>query len=154
MKAIATFFSFLWRGLDALRKVLHLIVLLVVFGVILAVLSPHIPVVPTSAALVIAPQGALVEQLSGDPFERAVAEAYGSGNAETLVRDLVEAIEAAKKDERIKVLVLDLGGMSGGGIAKLEELAAAVRDFRATGKRVVALGEGYDQAQYYLAANA
>ncbi|MFL6620137.1 MAG: signal peptide peptidase SppA [Povalibacter sp.] len=154
MKAIATFFSFLWRGLDALRKVLHLIVLLVVFGVILAVLSPHIPVVPTSAALVIAPQGALVEQLSGDPFERAVAEAYGSGNAETLVRDLVEAIEAAKKDERIKVLVLDLGGMSGGGIAKLEELAAAVRDFRATGKRVIALGEGYDQSQYYLAANA
>jgi protease-4 len=52
------------------------------------------------------------------------------------------------------VLVLDLGGMSGGGIAKLEELAAAVREFRATGKRVVALGEGYDQSQYYLAANA
>ena len=154
MKAIATIFAFLWRALDALRKVLHLIVLLVVFGVVVALLSPSIPIVPTSAALVIAPQGALVEQLSGDPFERVVAEAYGSGHAETLVRDLVEAIEAAKKDARIKVLVLDLGGMSGGGIAKLEELATAVRDFRSTGKRVVALGEGYDQAQYYLAANA
>jgi protease-4 len=154
MKAISTIFTFLWRALDALRKVLHLIVLLVVFGIIVAVVSPNIPLVPSSAALVIAPQGALVEQLSGDPFERAIAEAYGSGNAETLVRDLIEAIEAAKKDERIKVLVLDLGGMSGGGIAKLEELAAAVREFRATGKRVVALGEGYDQSQYYLAANA
>jgi protease IV len=154
MKAISTIFTFLWRALDALRKVLHLIVLLVVFGIIVAVISPNIPLVPASAALVIAPQGALVEQLSGDPLERAIAEAYGSGNAETLVRDLIEAIEAAKKDERIKVLVLDLGGMSGGGIAKLEELAAAVRDFRATGKRVVALGEGYDQSQYYLAANA
>ncbi|HKE96881.1 MAG TPA: signal peptide peptidase SppA [Povalibacter sp.] len=154
MKTIASIFSFLWRLLDGLRKVMHLIVLLVMFAIFFAVLSPRIPIVPQSAALVIAPQGALVEQLSGDPLERAVAEVYGSGRAETLVRDLVDAIEAAKKDSRIKVLVLDLGNMSGGGIAKLEELATAVRDFRASGKRVVALGEGYDQSQYYLAANA
>jgi protease-4 len=154
MKAIASVFAFLWRSLDALRKVLHLLVLLVVFGVVIAVLSPRIPTVPQSAALVIAPQGALVEQLSGDPLQRAVAEAYGQGNAETLVRDLVEAIEAAKQDEHIKVLVLDLANMSGGGIAKLEEVATAIRDFRSSGKPVIALGEGYDQSQYYLAANA
>lgn len=154
MKTIATIFAFLWRSLDALRKVLHLIVLLVVFVIVLAVLSPAIPIVPHSAALVIAPQGVLVEQLSGDPFERAVAEVSGTGNAETLVRDLVDAIEAGKKDERIKALVLDLGSMTGGGVAKLEELAIAVRDFRASGKKVIALGEGYDQSQYYLAANA
>ena len=150
MKTIATIFSFLWRSLDALRKVLHLIVLLVVFVVVLALLSPPVPLVPHSAALVIAPQGMLVEQLSGDPFERALAEVYGTGNAETLVRDLVDAIEAGKKDDRIKALVLDLGNMAGGGVAKLEELAVAVRDFRASGKKVIALGEGYDQSQYYL----
>jgi protease IV len=154
MKTIASIFSFLWRALDGLRKVLHLIVLLVVFAVLIAVLSPSIPIVPQSAALVIAPQGALVEQLTGDPLERAVAEVYGTGNAETLVRDLVEAVEAARKDPRIKALVLDLGAMSGGGIAKLEELASAVREFRASGKRVIAIGEGYDQSQYYVAANA
>lgn len=154
MKVLAAIFGFLWKALDALRKVLHLIVLLVIFGVLLVLLSPNNPIVPSSAALVIAPQGALVDQLSGDPFERAVAEAYGYGRAETLIRDLTEAIEAAKKDERIKVLVLDLSNMSGGGIPKLSELANAVRDFRATGKRVVALGEAYDQSQYYLAANA
>lgn len=154
MKSIATILGFFWRLLDGIRKALHLIVLLVVFGILVAVLSPRIPIVPQSAALVIAPQGALVEQLSGDPLERAVAEASGQGNAETLVRDLVDAIEAGKKDERIKLLVLDLGGMAGGGIAKLEEVAAAIRDFRAAGKRVIALGEAYDQSQYYLAANA
>lgn len=154
MKAIAAVFGFLWRLLDSLRKVLHLILLLVLFGILLVVLSPRIPIVPQSAALVVAPQGALVEQLAGDPLQRAVAEASGQGNAETLVRDVVDAIEAGKKDERIKVLVLDLGNMAGGGIAKLEEVAVAVRDFRAAGKRVIALGESYDQSQYYLAANA
>ena len=154
MKAIATFFRVVWRSLDALRKVLHLVVLLLLFGILLVVVSPAAPVVPDKAALVIAPQGALVEQLAGDPFERAVAEAYGQGTAETLVRDLTDAIEAAQKDQRIKTLVLDLGNMSGGGISKLEEVAIAVRKFRAAGKRVIAVGEAYDQGQYYLAANA
>ena len=73
MKYITAFFLFVWRGLDGLRKVLHLILLLVVFGVLLVALSPSMPIVPQRAALVLAPQGAIVEQLAGDPFERAVA---------------------------------------------------------------------------------
>jgi protease IV len=154
MKAIAAFFTFVWRALDALRKVLHLIVLLVMFLLIGAALSPSVPIVPHKAALVIEPQGALVEQLAGDPFDRAIAELYGQQRAETLVRDLTDAIEAAKTDKRIEVLVLDLGHMASGGVAKLEEVAAAIRDFRTSGKKVIAFGEGYDQAQYYLAAQA
>jgi protease IV len=154
MTAVGNFFRFLWSALDALRKVLHLIVLLLLFLVIVAALSPSVPHVPRQAALVLAPQGALVEQLAGDPFERALAEVSGQGRAETLLRDLIDAVQAAKKDDRIKVLVLDLGSMFGGGMAKLEELSAAIRDFRAAGKKVIALGEGYNQAQYYLAAHA
>ena len=154
MKAIAAFFSFVWRTLDALRKVLHLIVLLVLFLGIAAALSPSIPIVPHKTALVIAPQGTLVEQLAGDPFDRALAELYGQQRAETLVRDLTDAIEAAKTDDRVAALVLDLGHMAGGGVAKLEEVAAAIRDFRGSGKKVFAFGEGFDQAQYYIAAQA
>lgn len=154
MKAIAGILGFIWRGLDGVRKVLHLIVLLILFMVIGAALSPSIPIVPSKAALVLAPQGALVEQLSGDPFERAVAEAYGQNRPETLLRDLVDTVDAAAKDKRIELMVLDLGGMSGGGIAKMEELAQAIQRFRAAGKKVFAFGESYDQTQYYLAAQA
>jgi len=154
MKAIATFFGFVWRALDTLRKVMHLIVLLVLFLGLAAALSPTIPIVHHKTALVIAPQGTLVEQLAGDPFDRAVAELYGQQRAETLVRDLTDAIEAAKTDKRVAALVLDLGHMAGGGVAKLEEVAAAIRDFRTSGKKVFAYGEGFDQAQYYLAAQA
>jgi protease IV len=154
MKALATIFGFLWRVLDTLRKVMHLIVLLVLFLGIGAAISPSIPIVPHKTALVIAPQGTLVEQLAGDPFDRAVAELYGQQRAETLVRDLTDAIEAAKTDKRVEALVLDLGHMAGGGVAKLEEVAAAIRDFRTSGKKVYAFGEGFDQAQYYIAAQA
>jgi protease IV len=154
MKYIAVFFAFVWRALDALRKVLHLIVLVVIFGVIVAALSPHSTVIPQDAALVIAPQGPLVEQLTGDPLERAVGEMYGEDRSETLLRDVVEAIHEAKKDRRIKVLVLDLGGLSGGGLVKVEELTNAIDDFRKSGKRVLAFAENYDQTQYYVAAHA
>jgi protease IV len=154
MKPIVRFFHFAWRALDATRKVLHLTLLLLIFLLIVAALSPHIPPIPQKAALIIAPQGALVEQLAGDPFERAIAEATGQERPETLVRDIVEAIDEAKSDQRIHVLVLDLSAMAGGGLAKLEEVAAAIRDFKTTGKKVIAYGEMFDQAQYYIAANA
>jgi protease-4 len=154
MKFLTNLFTFLVRASDVLRKVLHLIVLLIIFGLIIGLLSPKIPIVPQQAALVLAPRGEVVEQLSGDPLERAIAEVYGSGEAETLLRDLIDAVRAAQKDNRIKALVLDLGGMLGGGITKMEELSAAIRDFKASGKKVIALGEAFDQAQYYVAANA
>ena len=154
MKFLTNLFSFVVRASDILRKVLHLLVLLVIFGLIIGLLSPRIPIVPQQAALVLEPRGALVEQISGDPLERALAQAYGRGSAETLLRDLVDAIRVAQKDNRIKALVLDLGGMRGGGITKMEELSAAIREFKASGKKVIAIGESFDQTQYYVAANA
>jgi protease IV len=154
MKNLGRFFGYVWRGLDGVRKVLHLIVLLLMFGLLLALLSPQTPEVPTKAVLTIAPQGVLVEQLSGGPLDRALAEANGTSQTETLLRDVVGAIRSAASDNRIQALLLDLGGMTGGGLSKLEEVASAVREFRKSGKPVVAYGESYDQAQYYLAAHA
>src|SRR5271157_199797 len=93
-----------WRILEGIRKTLHLILLLVIFGFILAALHTSIPVIPRSAALVIAPEGELVEQLSSDPLRRAVGQATGGAAPETLLRDVIDAIEAAKDDARIKLI--------------------------------------------------
>ncbi|MFT3807328.1 signal peptide peptidase SppA [Arenimonas sp.] len=154
MRYFLGFFKYSWYLLDGIRKVLHLLLLLVFFGLILVALSPQIPLVPRSAALLIAPQGQLVEQNSGGPLDRAIAEASGEQEFEVRVRDVVEAIERARDDERIKVLVMDLDGLTGGGIAKLEEVAEALREFRTSGKQVIAMGQSFDQQQYYLAAQA
>src|SRR2546426_6020669 len=80
----------LWRGLDGLRKFLHLLLLLVVFGFVVGALRVSMPSVPAKAALLVAPEGTLVEQLSGDPFERAIGEARGQGRSETLLWDLTD----------------------------------------------------------------
>src|SRR5450432_4050839 len=152
--ALRGFFGLIWLILDGMRKVLHLALMLIIFGFVLAALHTSIPAVPRSAALVISPQGELVEQLSGDSVRRAFGEASGGPDPETLLRDVTDAIAAAKTDSRIKLIVLDLDEMDTAGLSKLQEIGAALRDFRASGKRVIAMGDSFSQIQYYLAAQA
>src|SRR6266849_5281842 len=152
--ALMGFFGLVWRILEGIRRVLHLILLLVIFGFILAALHTSIPIVPRTAALVIAPEGEIVEQLASDPVRRAFGQASGGPAPETLLRDMTDAIAAAKSDERIKLIVLDLGKLDSSGLSKLQEIGAALREFRAAGKRVVAAADSMDQTQYYLAAQA
>jgi protease IV len=152
--ALSGFFGLVWRILEGIRRVLNLILLLVIFGFVLAALHGTHPIVPKSAALVIAPEGELVEQLSSDAVRRAFGEAAGQPAPETLLRDVTEAIHAAKTDARIKLIVLDLGDLAPSPLSKLQEIGAAIRDFRAGGKRVVAAADSLDQSQYYLAAQA
>jgi protease-4 len=131
-----------------------LILLLVIFGFILAALHTSIPTVPRSAALVLAPEGELVEQLATDPVRRAFGQASGGPAPETLLKDVIDAIQMAKGDSRIKLIVLELGNLAPSGLSKLQEVGSALREFRAAGKRVVAAADSMDQTQYYLAAQA
>jgi protease IV len=154
MAALRRFGHNVWWFLDGLRRVLHLILLLFFFGVVLVALRGSIPSVPERAALVIAPEGRLVEQLSGDPLERALEDARSKEHSETLLWDLTDSIRAAAKDKHIPVLVLDLEHFEGGGQPTLEELARAIREFRASGKKVIAVATSYLQGPYYIAAQA
>ncbi len=149
-----SFFSGLWRGLDALRRALHLILLLVIFGLFFGLVRSSVPVVPSKAALLIAPEGPLVEQLSGNARARALDEALGTERPEALLWDLTDAIRAAAGDKRIAVLVLDLDKLEQANQPSLAELAAAIREFRASGKKVIAYGVELTQERYYLAAQA
>ena len=145
----------LWRALDGLRRFLHLLVLLALFGFLIGALRGSVPHVPDTAALVIHPEGQLVEQLSGDPLTRALAQARSTGHPETLLWDLIDCIRAGAHDRRIKVLVLDLDDFEGAdGLPPLQELAGAIREFRASGKKVIAYGTSFMRDQYYLAATA
>jgi protease-4 len=153
-RGIMVVLRYVWHVLDAVRKVLHLALLLILLALLITATNPSIPLVPHKAALVIAPEGTLVEELSGDPIRRRISRATGDLEDETLLRDLKEALARAKNDKRIATVVLDLTGLTGGGLAKLRELGASLEEFRRSGKRIVALGEYYDQPQFYLAAYA
>ena len=106
-------------------------------------------------ALVLDLKGTLVEQYTSAPLQRAFAQASGGDEGRELqLRDLLKAIKAAKDDPKIPHLVLLTDGFNVAGFAALRELGAALRDFRSSGKKIVAYGAGMEQKQYYLAAQA
>jgi len=154
MGFVARLLRGVWRFLDGLRKALQLVLLVAIFAVLWAATRHPLPLVPSGAALVVRPEGRLVEQLSGSPFDRSLGALTGDHEPETLVRDVVDAIKAAAKDERIKVLVLDPAQLSGTGLTKLRAVGDAVQEFRKTGKKVLAYARYATQEQYYLMAQA
>ena len=107
-------------------------------------------------ALVLDLDGTLVEQYTSAPISRAIAQASGGRDAgrEIQLRDVVQALEIAKDDDHIGRVVLRADGFRVAGFAAMRELGAALRDFRASGKPVVAYGTMMEQKGYYLAAQA
>lgn len=154
MAGIVTILAWFWRVLDSLRRVLHLILLLFVFSLLAAAFSIQLPKVPGSAALVIAPEGDIVEQLEGDALDRAWAKMTGDVRPQTLLRDILDALVKARDDDRIKAVLLDVDALQGAGLSKLQTIAEALNAFKSSGKKVVAVGDYYTQNQYYLAAHA
>jgi protease-4 len=150
------FFGALWSAVDFLRRlVLNLIFLIIIAALLVAWLgSDRPPRLAPDTALVVNLQGNIVEEYTIGPREAALAEALGEERLETRLRDVLEALDAAAKDPQITRAVLVLDEMGGAGAATLREIGGALERFRSAGKPVLAWGESYSQAQYYLAAHA
>ena len=151
-------FKNLWYGLDLTRKIFLNIIFFILFFWFIAVIasSGDKPAVEKGSALILRPNGYIVEQLTyRDPVEVAMQEATGNEDApETLLYDLIDAIKNAKDDDRITAMVIDPKYMWGAGVTKLQDLADAVEDFKSSGKKVIAYDDNFSQGQYYLASLA
>ena len=147
-----------------IQGVLGLIVMLMIVGLLIAVSNgfggAKAPAhnVPDGAALLINPNGVLVEQaMPVDPVETAFKNAYGIDEpGEIEVGEMIRAIRAAAKDERIKGIVLDLADLQISSIAasKTHDIGDALEAFKASGKKIYAVGDFYGQEQYAIAAHA
>jgi len=144
----------LWNTVNFTRRLVFNLVFLLLAVIVLVVLFSGRPELSERNALVLAPQGEVVEQFSADPIERALARAINQPLPETQLRDLLRALEAAATDARIERVVIRSDQMTGIGFAALQELAHAVAEFKKSGKQVVSYADGMDQKQYYLAALA
>lgn len=143
-----------WSISNAIRvAVVNVLFILVVLGLVVWLCRSSGPSFADHNALVLAPKGTIVDQLSGGgPSPSALLT--GGPAEETLLRDMVETIERAGEDDRIDVLVLDLSKLQSAGISKLQELGAALVAFRGKDKKIIATADSYSQAAYYLAAHA
>ena len=110
--------------------------------------------VESHSVLVLALQGTLVEESEGGLRDQVMGQLQGEPKESVRLRDLVQVLDLAAKDQRIERVLLKLDEFKGGGLVSLREAAAAVDRFKASGKPVLAWSAAYDQRQYYLAAHA
>ncbi|MEP1446368.1 MAG: signal peptide peptidase SppA [Paraglaciecola sp.] len=149
----------LWNALNFSRKLFFNIIFIVIFVAFISVFfkDNNKISVPSNSALVLKLVGNLVIEKEGvDPFTEFMQEAFEQedDNPEVLLQDVLLTIENAKQDRRIKALVLDLHGLGSAGLDKLEQIAVALEDFKASEKPIYAIGDYFSQNQYYLASRA
>src|SRR5690348_6994203 len=139
-----------WKLLVGIKDALVLIFMLLFFGILYAGLSAR-PAPVKAGVLDLALKGGVVEQPARAQWSDI---AGGSRVQQYRLRDLVLALQAAKDDDRVKAVALDLDSFTGGGQTAMGDLADAIRQVRAAGKPVVAYATGYTNDSYQLAAAA
>src|SRR5664279_3118716 len=132
-----------WLGLDWSRRVVVNLLFLAIVLFLVGMAVSGRPQVPKGSALVVKPRGVIVEQLAARSFNGLLDGAARDAGRETLLKDLIDAIRAAKNDRRISSIFLDTSDMSGAGLTKLDDLRETLLDFRKSGKKVVAYSEAY-----------
>jgi signal peptide peptidase SppA, 67K type len=88
--------------------------------------------------------------------ERATSNPLSSiigGQSEAGLDDILDAIKKAKENDEIKGIYINAGSLTS-GIATLDPIRSALIDFKESGKFVVAYGDDYNQATYYVASVA
>lgn len=107
--------------------------------------------VPATTVLTLNFADGVIEERPENPFSRA------SVRDAIVVRDSLEALEAAARDPRVKGLVARVG-RGPLGIARIQELRDAIRSFSQQGKFTIAFaetfGEGGDGTRHYYLASA
>ncbi len=139
-----------WKLLVGIKDALVLILMLTFFGMLYSALSAR-PAPVKSGVLDVNINGSVVEQPSRASWSDV---AGGSRLGQYRLRDLVQALDKARSDSRVKAVALDLDGFTGGGQTTIGDLADAVRRVRAAGKPVIAYGVGYTNDSYQLASAA
>ncbi len=151
---IRRFFRFIGNIVTGIRYLFSLLFVGLFLMVIVGMFAEDIQPIPDKGALYLAPSGVLVDQKTyTDPFDQ-IFMGNSQQDSETLVRDVIEALDTARIDSRITHLLLDTDYMAGGGISKLEEISSALMRFKKSGKPIIAVGDNFNQQQYFLAAHA
>ena len=143
-----------WHVLVAIKDGLALLFLLLFFLVLFAALSsrPN-PGAVRAGALLLKLDGSVVEEPQVvDPISRIVSSQVPIN--EYRARDLVMALRSAAKDDRIKVVVLDLARFTGGGQVHMQEISQALDLVRAAKKPVLAYATLYTDDSLLLAAHS
>lgn len=128
------------------------IIFLIIFGVVSSMKNED--------PIEIADNSVLLLKLDNQMQDRAVEKSPTGLDFKSMLGDekpgmmeVLEAIEKAKTDKKIKGIYLDVNEVPT-GLATLEEIRNGILDFKTSGKFVYAYADDYEQREYYLATAA
>lgn len=127
--------------------ILFFISMLVVFGI--ASSSESETQVRKNSVMMFDLNGTLMERSQENPFDFLMGEDYTTYGLD----DILSSIKKAKENDDIKGIYIQATSLNA-GFASLEEIRNALKDFKETGKFVVAYGDSYTQGLYYLSSVA
>lgn len=93
--------------------------------------------------------GTLAERSQENPFDFIMGDEYSTYGLD----DILSSIKKAKENEDIKGIYIQATSLAA-GYASLEEIRDALKDFKESGKFIVAYADAYTQGLYYLSSVA
>lgn len=145
---------------DFFKYVLATIVGIVILFVVMAILGAMSlvgMVASGEATKNVSDNSVLVVNLSGTMEEQAgdntLNQFLGSAASTIGLQETLEAIQKAKENDNVKGIYIEAGSFSA-DYASLQEVRNALLDFKKSGKWIVAYGDIYTQATYYLCSVA
>lgn len=163
MKKIFKFIGMIFKGIWKLITFVRLALVNLFFLLSIAIIyfvyfhsDTAQPTVPQESALVLNLSGPIVEQSRYiNPMDSVTGSLLGKDlPKENVLFDIVETIRYAKDDDNVTGIVLALKELPETNLTKLRYIAKALNEFKATGKPIYAVGDFYNQSQYYLASYA
>ena len=134
-------------GIIISSVVLFFISILVVFSMVSS--SESETQVRKNSVMMLDLNGTLTERSQENPLDFLMKEDYKTYGLD----DILSSIRKAKENEDIKGIYIQATSL-GAGFASLEEIRDALKDFKESGKFIVAYGDTYTQNLYYLSSVA
>ena len=157
-----SFFSFLstiiknlWRILTFSRTVVaNLLFILLIIIIVASLMGREDVALPSRAALLLKPTGKITEAAPlTDPWRKILHEELEELR-ESPLQDILDVIKTAADDPRISSLVLDLSRTERLTLSQIMTIGNVLQKFRASGKKVIAIGDHFSQSHYLLASHA
>ncbi len=157
--SIFNIFKYVGRFFTIIRNLLFNLLMLFAIGVIIFAFIPResSEIIQTDTILRLDISGDIVdEKQTLSVYEKLLKESFDQDTPEpeTALQDVLDIITQAAEDDRIVALVLNLKNMGHAGINQLQTIGQALKNFKETGKTVVAAEDYYTQSQYLLASYA
>jgi protease-4 len=130
--------------------VLFLFFIILLVGVASSLESGETATIESESILHLKLSGDILERSNDNPFSNFNPLSPSLEKADGL-DEIIESIEKASRDEKIKGIYLDVESI-GAGMATMEEIRVALEKFRKSGKFIYSYADIYMQGSYYLAS--